>query len=51
MQKYLSCTCGYKFRIISPAAIIPARGLNLDVFPKDITVEEIVKKGTFAIIF
>ena len=44
MQKCLSCTCGYKFRIISPTAIIPTRGLNLDVFPKDITVEGNVKR-------
>ena len=44
MQKCLSCTCGYKFRIISPTAIRPTRGLNLDVFPKDITVEGIVKR-------
>ena len=44
MQKCLSWTCGYKFRIIQPTAIIPTRGLSLAVFPKDITDEEIVKR-------
>ena len=51
MQKCLSWTCGYKFRIILPTAIIPTRGLNLGVFPKDITDEEIVKRYIHNIFF